>query len=336
MHPEIEKLIEMALADEQVTEKEREIILRKAEKLDLDLDEVEMYLEGKINENETISTTKKEISNLNYKSSINKEESQSRIYTLKKVNHLKPETLDKESELKLIIDDINKNNSNLLNKLNHLFSKIKEPHDFLLNKKTKVDNQIEIIKAEYNNLSKIHLDRFFNEINKQVSNKFGLTKLIINSPEKIIGLNSNEVIELIKNKGTWDNSILNQEYVKKRRISKAIVWLGIFSTILIGNTKYNDLLEIGIERNWGMGITILLSTIAGLVASNYSKLIESNKMNFSIEDIIFMINETVVKFENNFNELIILKNQLSAIELISSKLELINISECENILKQNK
>jgi uncharacterized membrane protein YebE (DUF533 family) len=48
MHPEIDKLIEMALADGQVTDKEREIILRKAEKLGRDVDEVEMYLEGKI------------------------------------------------------------------------------------------------------------------------------------------------------------------------------------------------------------------------------------------------------------------------------------------------
>ena len=46
MHPEIEKLIEMAVADGQVTDKEREIILRKAEKLGLDRDEVEMYLES--------------------------------------------------------------------------------------------------------------------------------------------------------------------------------------------------------------------------------------------------------------------------------------------------
>ena len=48
MHPEIEKLIDLALADGQITEKEREIILRKAEKLGEDVDEVEMNLEGKI------------------------------------------------------------------------------------------------------------------------------------------------------------------------------------------------------------------------------------------------------------------------------------------------
>ena len=60
MHPEIEKLIEMALADGQVSEKEREIILRKAEKLGLDVDEVEMYFEGKIHQLEAYKTTSKE------------------------------------------------------------------------------------------------------------------------------------------------------------------------------------------------------------------------------------------------------------------------------------
>ena len=48
MHPEIENLINMALANDEVTEKERAIILRKAETLGVDKDEVEMILDGKI------------------------------------------------------------------------------------------------------------------------------------------------------------------------------------------------------------------------------------------------------------------------------------------------
>jgi hypothetical protein len=48
MHPEIENLINMAIADGEVTEKERAIILRKAEVLGEDKDEVEMILDGKI------------------------------------------------------------------------------------------------------------------------------------------------------------------------------------------------------------------------------------------------------------------------------------------------
>jgi hypothetical protein len=48
MHSEIENLINMALADGEVTDKERGIILRKAESLGIDKDEVEMILDGKI------------------------------------------------------------------------------------------------------------------------------------------------------------------------------------------------------------------------------------------------------------------------------------------------
>ena len=53
MHPEIENLINMALADGEVTEKERAIILRKAESLGIDKDEVEMILDAKLHQLKT-------------------------------------------------------------------------------------------------------------------------------------------------------------------------------------------------------------------------------------------------------------------------------------------
>ena len=48
MHPEIEKLIQLAIADGEITEKERAVIMRKAEKLGEDIDEVEMILDGEL------------------------------------------------------------------------------------------------------------------------------------------------------------------------------------------------------------------------------------------------------------------------------------------------
>lgn len=48
MNPEIERLIKLAIADGVVTEKERAIILRKAESLGLDKDEIEMILDGEL------------------------------------------------------------------------------------------------------------------------------------------------------------------------------------------------------------------------------------------------------------------------------------------------
>lgn len=48
MNPEIDRLIKIAIADGEISEKERGVILRKAESLGLDKDEVEMILEGEL------------------------------------------------------------------------------------------------------------------------------------------------------------------------------------------------------------------------------------------------------------------------------------------------
>lgn len=48
MNPDILRLIKLAIADGVITEKEREVILRKAEKLGEDPDEVELILDGEL------------------------------------------------------------------------------------------------------------------------------------------------------------------------------------------------------------------------------------------------------------------------------------------------
>jgi hypothetical protein len=48
--PEIDRLIDLAIADGQITEKERNVILRKAAELGADIDEVEMVLDGRLHQ----------------------------------------------------------------------------------------------------------------------------------------------------------------------------------------------------------------------------------------------------------------------------------------------
>lgn len=48
MNPEIDRLIKIAIADGEISEKERGVILRKAESLGLDKDEIEMILDGEL------------------------------------------------------------------------------------------------------------------------------------------------------------------------------------------------------------------------------------------------------------------------------------------------
>jgi hypothetical protein len=60
MHPEIEKLIDLAIADGQITEKERNVILRKAAEFGVDPDEVEVILDGKMHQQESNKPKQKE------------------------------------------------------------------------------------------------------------------------------------------------------------------------------------------------------------------------------------------------------------------------------------
>jgi hypothetical protein len=60
MHPEIDKLIDLALADGQITEKERNVILKKAAELGVDTDEVEMVLDGRLHQLEASKPKEKE------------------------------------------------------------------------------------------------------------------------------------------------------------------------------------------------------------------------------------------------------------------------------------
>lgn len=50
MNPELEKLVEYALADGYISDKDREVLFRKAQHLGFDTDELEMILEGKLYE----------------------------------------------------------------------------------------------------------------------------------------------------------------------------------------------------------------------------------------------------------------------------------------------
>ena len=59
MNPEIEKLIDLALADGEITDKERSVILKKAVKLGEDPDEVEMILDGRFHESKKLKTKEK-------------------------------------------------------------------------------------------------------------------------------------------------------------------------------------------------------------------------------------------------------------------------------------
>lgn len=135
MHPEIDKLIQMALADGQVKDKEREIILRKAEKLGIDIEEVEMYLEGRVN-----------IIKLNSKAngeSIDNKIINIKMFEKRKVEPVKPANLNNKVELENKAQNLENNIKQEVFKLNELKIDLEEVNQEIINLETKLYNIIE-------------------------------------------------------------------------------------------------------------------------------------------------------------------------------------------------
>jgi hypothetical protein len=61
MHPEIEKLIDLIIIDGQITEKVRNVILKKAAELSVDSDELEWTKKKSNNKQQFINYLKKSI-----------------------------------------------------------------------------------------------------------------------------------------------------------------------------------------------------------------------------------------------------------------------------------
>ncbi len=313
MNPEIEKLINLALTDGQVTDREREIILRKAEKLGLDVDEVEMYLEGKLGlQPDNLSNEKN--SSIVKKTSDKPKTPIKRTFTPKVVKHIEPAILDKEKELKLKIEELNKEKSILFEKIESLNDELKIPYDYLVDQRKIVDSQLNILNIEYSKSSKIYINNFINELNEAVSNKFGNTALIINNPQRFIGLGTDEIVILIKEEGTWDISSLK----KKFYIYKILGFAIFFIVFIVG--YYSDMSDTG---KWVIGILIIILLIFLNKSSNYANLINENKTNFSSEDISSIIKKI---YNDNFKvveKLLILKNRINRLEFLLKDMETI-------------
>ena len=158
MHPEIDKLIEMALADGQVTEKKREIILRKAEKLGLDLDEVEMYLEGII----------QKVKNIHINSNSEKIKSL-KSFNTKKIEYLSPAILKSENDLLKSIEDFTSKRNEELKTINQLKKIINNCIEDISFKKSNIDNLLIDLKSKFIQHAIL---KFYNNYNNKEIKKF--------------------------------------------------------------------------------------------------------------------------------------------------------------------
>lgn len=334
MNPEIEKLIKMALADGQVTDKEREIIFRKAEKLGLDVDEVEMHLEGSLDYNKPHNSTiiiQETAVNLESKTLIS-EIANTRNFTPKTVKPIEPALLNHENELKLKISELSKNKKVLFNNLEELIDEIKIPQSDLVKIKNSFDKQLNTLKEDFKKNANIKLGKFINEINTAIAKKFGGGKLNFDKPEKFIGLDFMELTKLIETEGGLN---LDDLQSKRKKIRLLLYFLCIppFYYVYINflglPEGLNHIENSGYKTLFGFAILISL----GMKIISLSELIAGKKSNLSRVDLNSIIREVRRKYSNNFDELLKLKNEIIRLELIQKNLKLKDIAVYEKFLK---
>lgn len=312
MHPEIDKLIEMALTDGQVTDKEREIILRKAEKLGLDVDEVEMVIEGKLNSPNTI-LVKNTIPEKDDISSV-------RNYIPRKAIHVEFSPLNKENEIKLRIAKLQMIEMIFIHKLKNVFLVVNKDFDEI----TSYKQELYLISDNLNKKLKLLNDevtrKIVDKINLSISDNFGKTSLIIDNPTRLIGLNTQEMSKLISNEGTWDVSLLNRKRMKYKLYSI----LGIIGSVII---MYSEVVEYSTDLISFQSILILVLFICIGYLGYVNKQLKEQVMNFNSNDIEIVISEVLKNFNNEIDTIRKIKDEINKLEKILKKIESKSISQ---------
>jgi hypothetical protein len=313
MHPEIEKLIEMALADGQLTDKEREIILRKAEKLGLDEDEVEMYLEGKV-DLVKIDTKASEKSIDNKIINIKK-------FEKKLVKLVNPANLNNEDNLILDIEEKDKSIKRLQNNLTNLTTEFENEIDFYKkNTLIEKENTNQILESKKNELN-IFLNEFKSKYIAETKNEFRKNK-------------KNNLKFIFKN-----NLLEDFDFVSKDERIKFVIhnseWKTLGNSIFIFSSFFLSIMFISMFIFDGMqNYYFLLSSIFFLIilffskpqsvlrnASNEDPLTKSgrdilfNRLNVFFNDKIEIhFAQEIEEFTKKINEVDILKNKIKSFD----------------------
>lgn len=313
MHPEIEKLIEMALADGQVTEKEREIILRKAEKIGIDVDEVDMYLEGKLATNNSTTPFEKTIVGL-----VNNKSKRDLIvknnFKSRKVKSVSVAILDSENALKLEIANYKKNieklnddKKMLLDKKKEYKSKLDVSTSFFKNQKVNISSLIVELKDELNRKSNDFFIKITEELNSKVSDKNGESEVIINNLDIVIEFNKNEIIKFITKNGV----IKIDEFIKKRKLKRYFFRIiGFVSMIYLLFKSYYFLSFFSL-------IFFLL------IGSFYNESLGRFRIKFSSSEFKLILKDVIENNTNQIEIMSILNNKIRSLESMEKKINTI-------------
>lgn len=317
MNEQLIKFIELCLADGVITDKEREVIFKKAKKLGVDEDECEILIDS------FTQRINKASSNDIQTPSKNK-----RNFSPKKVSNLKPATLNQEKELLLKVGE----NNSKLNVLNAEYdalveniAAVKKKSDFL-KQSNEADFNSYIKKYKKDKTS--HINAYITDINSKVSMKHGNTSMIIKQKDndKLIIMNPLDRKKYIKKNIKWDISQINQERELKSCL-KPIATAFAAAMIWLYSSDY--------VNGFIFSILFIISLVIGVIGVDNKEKKEENENAFTSVQLDQIINGVNKTYKKQIEDLLERKEMINKVEGLHNTTIKIPQKTITFILKKN-
>lgn len=288
MNEQLIKFIELCLADGIISDKEREVIFRKAKVLGVDDDECEILINSYTQQVNKTSETNKPVTT-----------KPKRNFTPKTVTKIKPAPLNKEKKLLEEITKIKEKEEEISSNYNLVLDDLKNITKEVNKIKTETEVDFENFKKDFVKDSNSLNDKYINTINQEISKKFGDTEMILTSKQKTtlnnLALNKKKAFILKNSK--WNSTYVNSKRRRKRNLLYFLGLLPIAYAIIEAEFDMGDMKP----GNWamcGIGMGILMG-IGGI----YNDKIKENTMNFTDEDINSIIDKVDKSLKISFDQL---------------------------------
>tara|TARA_B110000037_G_scaffold222199_1_gene296081 strand:- start:3935 stop:4936 length:1002 start_codon:yes stop_codon:yes gene_type:complete len=296
MDEQLIKFIELCLADGVITDKEREVIFRKAKKLGVDEDECEILIDSFTQRINKVSPNEKQTPSKN-----------KRNFTPKKVSNLKPAKLNQEKELLLKVGE----NNSKLNVLNAEYNALVEDiaavkkKSYFLIQSNEADFNSYIKKYKKDKTS--HINAYIRDINSKVSMNHGNTSMIIEQKDKdkLITMNPLDRKKYIEKNIKWDISQINQG----RKAKSLLHYVGFVMIVAMIWLYISDYVN-----GFTFSILLIISLGIGVIGNQNKEKIEKNENDFTDVQLAQIIDGVNKIYKKQIDELLERKEMIKKVE----------------------
>lgn len=286
MNKELVDFIELCLADDLISEKERKVIFKKAKELGVSEDECDILIDSLSQKN---NNSKNKIQ---AKPSIEK-----RDFKKKLAKSIPPAKLDMENKLREEIAKLNTGIENSNKEKEITISKINDSFKILNNKRDSLKDEFQTYKSNFNKDLKKHINSLFNGIENDLSNKFGQTSIILDDSKKYNAnnLDTKSLNKVLSDQVKWDSSALNNKNHKRMLIFYFIGYGGLsISIIFMLFAVYS--VDFWAYMFWAcLGITF--------IGKHFKSKKQANTMNFSNDDVLSVASKHIKKNKSRIDDL---------------------------------